>query len=135
MEYNDALSQRIPRAPLIHANVAGFSVVIVFSMTMGCAAHRPANPDSTRPTTKPTAAAHPLNRTIIGQSVEGRPIEVVRFGDGPAPVLVIAAVHGDEPIITLELPHHQPGEAAWQANRDALLAVLDQSSAPDSASP
>ena len=135
MEYHDALSRRVRRASLIYANVARVSVVIVFSMTMGCAAHRPANPDSTRPTTKPMAAVHPLHRTIIGQSVEGRPIELARFGDAPAPVLVIAAIHGDEPIITLELPHHQPGEAAWQANRDALLAVLDQSSAPDSASP
>jgi predicted deacylase len=34
---------------------------------------------------------------MIGQSVEGRPIELVRFGEGPAPVLVIAAIHGDEP--------------------------------------
>lgn len=36
-------------------------------------------------------------RTIIGQSVEGKPIEMIRFGEGSSPVLVIAAIHGDEP--------------------------------------
>ena len=36
-------------------------------------------------------------KTTIGQSVEGRPIEMVRFGRGTSPVLVMAAIHGDEP--------------------------------------
>lgn len=38
-----------------------------------------------------------IHRSVIGQSVEGKPIEMIRFGDGPSPVLIIAAIHGDEP--------------------------------------
>ena len=72
-------------------------MVLVVGMAMGCVARRPPSPDSPRPATKPTAAIHLPGRTIIGQSVQGRPIELVRFGDAPAPVLVIAAIHGDEP--------------------------------------
>lgn len=38
-----------------------------------------------------------MQRAIIGQSVEGKPIEMLRFGNGTSPVLVLAAIHGDEP--------------------------------------
>lgn len=41
------------------------------------------------------APADPTWETI-GESVEGRPIESVRFGAGPAPVLLLATIHGDE---------------------------------------
>ncbi|MBI3469388.1 MAG: DUF2817 domain-containing protein [Planctomycetes bacterium] len=33
----------------------------------------------------------------IGHSAEGRPIETARFGSGPRGVLLIGAIHGDEP--------------------------------------
>lgn len=35
--------------------------------------------------------------SIIGHSVEGRPIECETFGDGPEVVLIMASIHGDEP--------------------------------------
>jgi hypothetical protein len=34
---------------------------------------------------------------LLGQSVEHRPIQAVRSGDGPRRVLVVGSVHGDEP--------------------------------------
>lgn len=34
---------------------------------------------------------------LLGHSVEDRPIRAVRSGDGPARVLVVGSVHGDEP--------------------------------------
>jgi murein peptide amidase A len=37
---------------------------------------------------------------IIGSSVQNRPIECLRFGDGPEAILVLAAIHGDESIGT-----------------------------------
>lgn len=42
-------------------------------------------------------AASPLERRVIGTSVEGRPIEVIRSGTaGGVPVLVVGVIHGDE---------------------------------------
>jgi predicted deacylase len=35
-------------------------------------------------------------RSVAGHSVEGRPIEVIRLGDGPATILLLATIHGDE---------------------------------------
>ena len=34
---------------------------------------------------------------VIGTSIQGRPIELHQFGAGPRPVLVMGAIHGDEP--------------------------------------
>src|SRR5436190_262453 len=34
---------------------------------------------------------------LIGKSVHDRPIELHQFGAGPRPVLVMGAIHGDEP--------------------------------------
>ena len=36
-------------------------------------------------------------RSVVGHSVEGRPIEVESYGTGPDVVLIMAAIHGDEP--------------------------------------
>jgi protein MpaA len=43
----------------------------------------------------PSAIASPAH-SIIGHSVEGRPIELYSFGTGEHPVLVMGAIHGDE---------------------------------------
>ena len=34
---------------------------------------------------------------VFGHSVEGRPLEVTKVGDGPRRVLIVGAIHGDEP--------------------------------------
>lgn len=36
------------------------------------------------------------HRSVIGKSVEGRPIECLTFGDGPDGVLILATIHGNE---------------------------------------
>jgi protein MpaA len=61
----------------------------------GCARH--ATPETH------ASVEHPLNlpapretSEVIGRSVKGEPIEMVTFRDGPQPVLVIGAIHGDE---------------------------------------
>jgi protein MpaA len=38
-----------------------------------------------------------LHRTIAGNSVQNRPIETIIFGSGPDVVLIMAAIHGNEP--------------------------------------
>jgi protein MpaA len=45
------------------------------------------------------APAPAVKRTLIGRSVNGRPIEVAAFGDAKAPVrvLVVGCIHGAEP--------------------------------------
>jgi protein MpaA len=38
-----------------------------------------------------------VRRTVVGQSVEGRPIECLELGEGPDVVLIMATIHGNEP--------------------------------------
>jgi hypothetical protein len=52
-------------------------------------------PSPTLPFTQtPTASPLPGDVTLIGYSVEGRPIEVYRFGDGPIERMIVAGMHG-----------------------------------------
>jgi hypothetical protein len=46
------------------------------------------------PTFTPTPSPLPGDRSVIGYSVLGRPIEVYRFGSGPIERLIIAGIHG-----------------------------------------
>ena len=48
--------------------------------------------------TLPPPLPKPVTQTqTLGTSVEGRPIFLYRFGNGPVGTLVIAGIHGDEP--------------------------------------
>jgi protein MpaA len=47
--------------------------------------------------TNPTMSPVPANPAVIGYSVQRRPIQLYTFGAGPRPVLVMAAIHGNEP--------------------------------------
>ncbi len=52
-------------------------------------------PPTPTPTPPPTPTLWPEGQAeIIGQSVEGRPIKVYRFGNGPDQRMVIAGIHG-----------------------------------------
>jgi hypothetical protein len=44
-----------------------------------------------------------LSRERIAESVEGRPIHLVRYGTGPVPVLLWSQMHGDESTATMTL--------------------------------
>jgi protein MpaA len=65
----------------------------------------PVPPPTRRPTITPwptpshgpsvtPMSAPPTNRQVIGQSVEGRPMEVYRFGRGETRKLIVAGIHG-----------------------------------------
>ena len=66
----------------------------------GCASNEP--PDALLPSVAPpTHVSAPNSAPValpanIGRSVEGRPIEMYRFGPAIPPVLIIAAIHGNE---------------------------------------
>jgi len=66
---------------------------------------RPPTPTAT-PTVTPSATPTPWPwgaATIIGYSVEGRPLEVYRFGDGPVHRLIVAGIHGGYEANTVHL--------------------------------
>lgn len=74
-------------------------IVVLFvtsGLCWGCAA----SPDPVAPKPEPR---NPLvqppqpARSVIGVSIEQRPIEMLTFGDTPNPVLVIGGIHGSEP--------------------------------------
>lgn len=44
-----------------------------------------------------------LEREVVGRSVEGREIYLVRYGNGPTPVLLWSQMHGDESTATMSL--------------------------------
>jgi len=63
-------------------------------------------PSATRPTATPVNSPTPEKKQwhmVIGQSVEGRPLEVYRFGDGPAERLIVAGIHGGSEWNTIAL--------------------------------
>jgi protein MpaA len=72
--------------------LAGLMVLV-----MGCVSHPQPKLQISHPATKPVPEVPRVMRTTIGESVEGRPIEMVQFGGLASPVLVMAAIHGDEP--------------------------------------
>ena len=45
----------------------------------------------------------PSNRIVIGESIEGRPQEVFRFGRGPVNKLIVAGIHGGSEWNTVQL--------------------------------
>lgn len=82
-----------PDVPPERRRLSGLLVRLAILVPAGgalCAATRAGEPGP--PT---TAVAHDI--VTIGRSVEGRPIRMHIFGDGPDRILVLAGVHGDEP--------------------------------------
>jgi hypothetical protein len=55
------------------------------------------------PTSTPTFATFYEGPIVIGYSVDGRPLEVYRYGRGPKAYLVVAGIHGGYEINTVEL--------------------------------
>jgi hypothetical protein len=67
---------------------------------------------NTQTPSAPADLVNPLEYEVIGHSVQGRPLEVFRFGTGPTHRLIVAGIHGgyewntialaDELIVTLK---------------------------------
>jgi murein peptide amidase A len=82
--------------------------------------------DPAAPATPPAAreASQPMSMQI-GQSVEGRPIILHRFGEGPDLLLVFGGIHGSEPTSVVvaerfaELLRQQPH--LWQGHAVAVI--------------
>ena len=71
------------------------------AIILGGCASTPPPADSLPPVAPPTHASVPNSAPValpanIGRSIEGRPIEMYRFGPATPPVLIIAAIHGNE---------------------------------------
>jgi protein MpaA len=67
----------------------------------GCQVQPPEPVLTPPPTPKPI-----MHTQTLGTSIEGRPIQLHRFGAGPVSTLILAGIHGDEPTgiaITAEL--------------------------------
>ena len=79
----------------------------------------------------------PVRDSVLGRSVEGRPVQVARIGDPAAPVkvLVVGAIHGNETAgiaVTARLRRHPPrlpGVELWvipTVNPDGVAAATRQ---------
>lgn len=96
-------------------------------LLVGCVGFHPRDPEwrraRTPAATDASAPAAPAQRPqwqVLGHSVEGRPLRVLRVGHGPRRVLWVGGIHGDERegrIATEELPR------AFAAVPGALAAV------------
>jgi len=73
------------------------SVVVALACVAGCASRN--EPFEAAPTPGGAPAAPRVMPQTIGHSVLGRPIEMYAFGsvEGGRPVLVMGAIHGNEP--------------------------------------
>ena len=77
-------------------------LIVLPLIAASCAVRRPSTPmsmDATpaeieRSTPAPITASEPV--ITLGRSVEGQPIEMHLFGDGPDATLILAAIHGNE---------------------------------------
>jgi protein MpaA len=79
------------------------SILLSAMFMCGCASHSeekpiipPRYPPGAEPALSSASSAIP-GGTIIGYSVQRRPIELYSFGAGERPVLVMGAIHGSEP--------------------------------------
>src|SRR5262245_54167473 len=81
----------VAKACFIRPAMTVFPAVVLICV-LGC------RPPDERVRTEPPATQGRLAAyaSVIGQSVEGRPIEILKFGDGSDCSLIIATIHGNE---------------------------------------
>ncbi|MGD8278492.1 MAG: serine hydrolase [Gemmatimonadota bacterium] len=84
-------------------------------------------------------ATGPIVREAVGRSGEGRPIELLRYGNGPVRVLFWSQMHGDESTATMALVdlvhylHDANGDARTGAWADRLTILMVPMLNPDGA--
>jgi hypothetical protein len=79
-----------------------FTLTPSFTLT-STATYTPSNTPTVTVTPTPTALPYASGPMIIGRSVEGRPIEVYRFGTGPEERLTVHGIHGGSEWNTIAL--------------------------------
>jgi predicted deacylase len=94
------------------------TATIIRTFTLAATQTRPFTPtlpptDTLTPSLTPTATQTPTETLtpvpfsegpmLIGKSVQGRPLEVYRFGTGPSERLIVAGMHGGNEYNTVEL--------------------------------
>ena len=85
---------------------------------------------SPAPPAPAVSTAKPFEQTItLGQSVEGRPIQMTVLGAGGETTLILAAFHGNEPTsadVARELIRHlRENPQVYQGRRVAVVAVVN----------
>ena len=63
----------------------------------------PTNTPTVTSSPSPTPTATPTNYSIIGHSIQGRPLEVYRFGEGLVERMIVAGIHGGNEYNTIQL--------------------------------
>ena len=108
-------------------------------LLVGCVSSHPIDPEWRRGRGRAAEATTTASRErpqwqVLGQSVEGRPLRVLRLGQGPRRVLWVGGIHGDEReghVATAELPRafgQIPG--AWE---QVTLTILEDANPDGSA--
>lgn len=100
----------------------------------------PVTPAPTAPATTPTGTAGPGSTpssagsgdswTIVGTSVQGRPIRLLALGHGPRKVLLIGGIHGDETEGAYTISE-LPGAFAEARLGDAVTLSVVEDANPD----
>ncbi len=108
-------------------------------LLVGCVGFHPRDPEwrrakSAAPDATDATAVRVLPRSqwqVIGSSVEGRPLRVLRLGQGPRRVLWVGGIHGDEregAFATAELPR---AFAALPGALEAVTLTILEDANPD----
>jgi protein MpaA len=88
----------------------------------------PPPPPASRPVT-PMPPALRETTTVLGTSVEGRPIRMHVFGSGPRTTLVLGAIHGSEPtshtVVQRLLEYLRAHPVAFEGERVAIIPVAN----------
>jgi predicted deacylase len=88
----------LPGCPFRTLLAAALTAAVVLALPGGDAGAYPVEGDELFPalpsSDDSSGDPSPLQVSTIGYSVEGRPVEVVRFGEGAAARLIVAGIHG-----------------------------------------
>jgi len=97
------------------------------------------SPDEFWRTVDPVLTATALDSRLIGQSVQGRPIRAISFGDGATRVLLWSQMHGNESTATMALADlinfmaTAQGDPLWSELRSSLTITMVPMLNPDGA--
>lgn len=122
-----------------HATASGLLLALALTVTLACSTPAPAAPtpsSANSPGISGPGGSDPARRDLApdaiswhsaGSSVEGRPIEYAEFGSGPATLLLLATIHGDEAAgtpLTHELARRLASRPHWLSGARVVLVPV-----------